>query len=151
MKVIVVGSAVPIVVISTNRMTVKGCSSLFVNKLKVVKGGKMKFSGNELIKMFNDLKQMLYDHVGFVEDWVVYAVDDKTDMVWKIVDSDVKYAETTEKFYSTDGDYYIDEIYKQRFYDKHIYRGKNLTMIIVDTHVDGNRFFAFYSNDKEIE
>lgn len=36
-------------------------------------------------------------------------------------------------------------------HNKWIYRGEKLTMIIVDTQVDGNQFFAFYDNNKEVK
>jgi hypothetical protein len=105
----------------------------------------------EIIKRYNDALQTLYDSVGFVEDWTVYAVADRTEMFWKVVDGDkVRFAETVEKMNELICDYYEDEIYKQRFYKKHIYRGDDLTMIIVDTHTDGNKFFAFYDNEKEL-
>ena len=105
----------------------------------------------ELIEKFEKAKQALCDHVGFKEDWVVYAIDDRTEMFWQVPEggSFVKYAETMKEF-NSDGDYYEDEIYTQRFYEKWVYRGEKLTMIFVDTHTDGNRFFAFYSNEKEV-
>jgi len=102
-----------------------------------------------LLSDFNDAKQALYDHVEFTEDWVVYAIEDRTEMFWCIQEGEVRYSETIEKF-NSDGDYYVDEIYTQRFYSKHVYRGSELTMIFVNPHVDGNRFFAFFSNDKKI-
>jgi len=77
------------------------------------------------------------------------SIEDRSDMFWKIDSGKIKYAETVERF-NSDGDYYVDIIYTQRFYEKHVYRGSELTMIFVDTHTDGNKFFAFYSNDKEI-
>ncbi len=105
----------------------------------------------KLIQDFNKAKQALYDHVGFVEDYVVYAIEDRTEMVWKIEDDfSVIFSETKDKIYS-DGDYYKDVIYTQRFYEKHVFRGAQLTMIIVDTQTDGNKFFVFFDNDKEIK
>jgi len=104
----------------------------------------------DLIESFNIAKQALYDHVGFVEDWVIYAVEDRTDMLWQIDNYEIKFAKTIEDF-NSDGDYYLDEIYTQRFYEKHIYRGDTFTMVFVDTHTDGNKFFAFYRNDKEVK
>ena len=103
----------------------------------------------DLIQSFNTAKQALYEHVGFVEDWVIYASEDRTDMLWQINGDDVKYAETVERFNSNDN-YYVDEIYYQRFYEKHVYRGAEFTMIFVDTHTDGNKFFAFFRNANEI-
>ena len=106
---------------------------------------------NNLTNQFNQAKEALYDHVGFKEDWVVYAIEDRTDMYWKIVDNEtVRFRDTIEQLNSNDN-YYEDEIYTQRFYPKWIYRGMDLTMIIVDTHTDGNKFFAFFDNNKEIK
>ena len=105
-----------------------------------------------LIQAFKDAKQALYDHVGFIEDWTVYAIEDRTKMVWMVDEENkfVRFAETQEKM-DSDDDYYEDEIYTQRFYSKWVYRGETLTMIMVDTHTDGNKFFAFYDNAKEIK
>lgn len=103
----------------------------------------------KLMENYDNAIQKLYDHVGFVEDWVVYPIDNRTEMFWHIEDGDVRYAGTLEQL-NSNGDYWEDEIYTQRFYDKHIYVGKELTMIMVDTHTDGNKFFAFFDNKKQI-
>ena len=104
----------------------------------------------DLMKKFNSAKQAIYDHVEFKEDWVIYPIDDNTEMFWKISDGQVKFAKSMEKF-NSDGDYYEAEIYTQRFYEKHVYRGDKLTLIFVDTHIDGNKFFAIFSNEKEFK
>lgn len=106
----------------------------------------------KLIEKFNIALQALYDHVGFKEDWVVYAVEDCTEMYWKLIDNNscVKFADSMKKFES-DGDYYEYTIYTQRFYNKWIYRGKDLTMIFTDTNTDGNKFFTFFDNSKEVK
>ena len=105
----------------------------------------------EIIKVFNKALQDLYDHVGFKEDWVIYPVDDRTEMYWKIVNlNEVKYADTMEKF-NSDGEYYLNTIYTQRFYNKWIYRGKQLTMIFCDAGIDGMIYFAFFDNSKEVK
>ena len=79
-------------------------------------------------------------------------IEDRTEMFWSVDEAAKanKFAETMEKFES-DGDYYEDEIYTQRFYSKHVYRGADLTMVFVNTHTDGNRFFAIYDNTKEVK
>ncbi len=107
-----------------------------------------------LIERFDNAKQDLYDHVGFKEDWVIYAIVNRTEMFWKITSNqkEVRFAETKKKFISTaDSGYYFNEILTHRNYNKSIYRGKEFTMILVNTNIDGNKFFAFYSNDKEIK
>jgi hypothetical protein len=103
----------------------------------------------KLLEEYNNALEALYKHVDFTPDWVVYPIDDRTTMYWQILNKDtVKFAETIEAF-NSDGDYYSDEIYCQRFYDQWVYRGEELTMIFVDTHTDGNKFFAIFANDKE--
>ena len=105
-----------------------------------------------ILENYKKALQAIYDHVGFVEDWVVYPIDIRDDMFWEIVDDEeVVYAETREKVGNEDGNHYSDEIYTQRFYKKHVYRGEKYTLIFVDTHTDGNKFFAIYDNEKEIK
>ena len=54
----------------------------------------------DLMQTFNKAQQALYKHVGFEEDWVVYAIDDRTEMFWSETGTEVKYAETMKKFNS---------------------------------------------------
>lgn len=101
---------------------------------------------------YNKALQDIYDHVGFVEDWVVYPIDDKTDFYWSVsMDSrgggSVKYAETLEDFMS-DGDYCVDDISIQRFYKKWVWIGEKWTMIFCDPHIDGMKWFRIFDNDK---
>jgi len=106
-----------------------------------------------LIENLNAAKEALWEHVGFKEDWVVYAIEDRTSCLWRVdpLERDfVQFAETLEDL-NSDGNYFEDEIYTQRFYPKWVYRGSEFVMIIVDTHTDGNKFFAIYRTDKEVK
>lgn len=103
-----------------------------------------------IVEKYNQALKKLYEHVGFVEDWVVCPIDDQTKCLWATDGKRVKYAPTLEKF-NSDGDYYLDEVYTQRFYDKYIYRGEEYTMIFCDPHVDGVQWFRFFDNSKEQE
>ena len=47
-----------------------------------------------------------------------------------------------------DGNFYTEEIYKQRFLPKWVYLGKDFTMICCDTQVDGNKFLRVFDNAK---
>jgi hypothetical protein len=81
----------------------------------------------------------------------IYPLEDYRKCYWQIVnDSEVHFGEKDDIINET-GDHYVNEIYKQRFYDKWIYRGERYTMIFVDTHTDGNKFFGIYDNSKEIK
>jgi hypothetical protein len=103
----------------------------------------------ELIENYEKALQTIYDHVGFKEDWVIAPIDNCTDRFWDIDGDSVKYADTIEQF-NSDGDYYLDDVYKQRFYNKWIYEGKDFTMIFCDPHVDGMKWFRIFDNSKRI-
>ena len=101
--------------------------------------------GKKLMTTYRNALQAIYDHVDFVEDWVVCPIDDRTEMYWKIIGNRVEYSPDSA---FPEESLYSDEIYAQRFYEKHIYEGKELTLIFVDTHTDGNKFFAIFDNSK---
>lgn len=109
-------------------------------------------AGLKLIKKYNDALQAIYDHVGFVEDWVVYPIADETDSWWKLKQDEetVLYSENKEDSEEETGNHYEGEIYTQRFYQKHVYEGKDFTMIFVDTHTDGMKYFMLFDNSKRI-
>ena len=94
----------------------------------------------------------MFEHVGFKPDWVEYAIDDATDYLWKIIDTDesVRFALTMEKM-DSDGDYYQDAIYHQRFYKKWIFEGKDVTMVFCNPGVDGINWFRIFDNTKRIK
>jgi len=113
----------------------------------------------KLIEDYNDALSKLYEHVGFKEDWVVFPISDCTGYFWNIVyDPDyqcdcVRYAETVEEFNSSLNilDYFSDTIEKQRFYNKWVYIGKDMTMIFCCPGVDGMRYFSFFDNSKRLD
>lgn len=104
----------------------------------------------EIINNYNKVLEELYEHVGFVEDWFVCPIDDCTNYYWSVNDEYVKYADSIEQHNSDDGDHYIDDIYKQRFYSKWVYEGNDLTMIMCNPHVDGVKWFRIFDNSKRI-
>ena len=107
---------------------------------------------NKIIENYEAAKQALYDHVRFKEDWVVYAIDDFTSMFWEIDGGHVRHAKTVSDLQDNEkGNFYEDEIYTQRFYEKHVYEGAELTLIFCDPHVDGCRWFKIFDNSKRIK
>lgn len=101
-----------------------------------------------MVDKYNKAKQEIYDHVGFVEDWVIYPIQDHTESYWGEDGESVKYADSIDQF-NSDGDYYEDDIYTQRFYKKWVYEGELYTMIFCDPHVDGCRWFRIFDNSKK--
>ena len=99
----------------------------------------------------NDALEAVYDYFGFNEDWSVYPIDDRRDYWWEINAEEVHFFDSKEAYETEDGMHsYTDEILHHRFYPKAVYEGAEFTMIMVDTHTDGNRFLAIYDNSKRV-
>ena len=99
---------------------------------------------------FFKAQEALFEHVGFIPDWVEYAIDNCLDKIWSCDGDTVKYAYTVEKF-NSDGDYYENEVYTQRFYKKWIYEGEEVTMIFCNPGTDGVQWFRIFNNELRIK
>ena len=106
---------------------------------------------NQLLKTFEIAKQDIYDHVGLEEDWVVCPLDDCTKYWWSLDEPDkrVYFADKLDDLYNREGNYYMDDIYTQRFYSKWVYRGKDFTLVMCDPHTDGMKWWRIFDNTKE--
>lgn len=105
----------------------------------------------KLLDEYLKLQQEIYEYFGYVEQWRVIPIDDRRECYWWLNgDEEVIYADRLEDFDESVGNYYSDEIYTQRHHSKWVYRGKDYTMIMVDTNTDGNKFLAIYDNNKEV-
>lgn len=111
----------------------------------------------KLLFKYFALQKEVFDYFGYVEDWKSIPLDDATDQFWQLNENSdgsgsVRFSEEVEKLQDKEaGDYYENEIYTQRFLPKWVYRGKDYTMISVDTHCDGNKFLQIFDNKKEIK
>ncbi len=106
----------------------------------------------KLLDDYFKLQNEIYEYFGYKEDWVVIPIDDAREYYWHVDDYEVRFAKNKKYvFYGTMEDGYFNEIYTQRFLPKYIYRGKDYTMICVDTNTDGNKFLQIFDNKKEIK
>lgn len=112
----------------------------------------------EKLDKYLELQKEVYSYFGYAEDWVVIPIDDGRTYWWYINGSEssgeVIFANKKDELPITEdgeikGEYFSNEIYTQRFLPKYVYRGKDYTMICVDTHVDGNKFLQIFDNSKE--
>lgn len=127
---------------------IKSFSKIHIGKKEVVEMIK-----NNVISDYFDLLNKVYKYFNFKEDWVIYPIEDYRGYYWFIDYENEDYGEAVIYSKNSDilnSDYYSSEIYHQRFYNKYIYRGKDYTLIIIDTHTDGNKFFAIFENSFEI-
>lgn len=104
----------------------------------------------ELLDKYFEIQKQIYNYFGYKEDWRIIPLENSTEMFW-ILDEDsgfVRFAETEDKLFSN-GDYYKNAIYTQRFLPRWVYPAKDYTMICVDTHTDGNKFLQVFDNSKK--
>lgn len=110
----------------------------------------------KLLKQYFDIQQQVFDYFGYKEDWVAIPLSDETRMSWFIEEDgngggQVFYHEKFTLDDATGGAFYGGSIYTQRFLPKWVYRGKDYTMVSVDTHTDGNKFLMVFDNAKEVK
>lgn len=106
----------------------------------------------ELLDKYMALRDELFAYFGYVEDWRVIPVDDAREYFWRLDGEGpgtVTFADTEEQLDSEEGEYYENSIYTQRHLPKWVYRGAAYTMVVVDTHTDGNQFLRIFDNSKE--
>lgn len=109
----------------------------------------------DLLTKYKTLEYEIYEYFGYEEDWCVFPIEDSRDHYWKIIGTEtsghVRFYENKENLQNEEaGKYYEQEIYTQRFLDKWVYRGKDFTMILVDTLTDGNKFLRIFRNEYEV-
>ena len=106
------------------------------------------------MKMLDDYSKLqaeIYEYFGYEEDWRVLPIDDARGHFWELDEDQVRFSETTEALEDEEaGQHYSNEIYKQRHLPKWVYEGKEYTMIVVDTHTDGNQFLQIFENSKKV-
>lgn len=101
---------------------------------------------------FQEQRDEIFEYFDYVENWRILPLVFDLDMYWaedgeQVLFSDAKENLTDEELI---GNHYSNSIYKQRHLPKWIYRGEDYTMIIVDTHTDGNQYLQVLDNSKEL-
>ena len=103
----------------------------------------------KLLDDYFELQQKIYEYFGYVESFRVIPLDDARTYYWRLNGDEVLYAKTEHELYHQTGCFYVNEIYKQRFLSKWVYRAADYSMICVDTNTDGNKFLQVFDNAKE--
>jgi hypothetical protein len=108
----------------------------------------------EKIEAYEEARQAIFDHVGYVEDWVVIPLDDQRTRFWRVKSErsgQVEYADSVEELKREEGNCYSATIYTQRHLPKWVYRGEEITLVCADTHCVGNKFLFIFDNKKEVK
>ena len=104
----------------------------------------------KLLDDYFKMQKKIYKYFGYNEDWAVIPLNDCRDYYWVLLPDSVRFSETLDFLHDTyKRKYYEYDIYYQRHLPKHVYVGKNYTMICVDTHTDGNKFISVFDNSKK--
>jgi len=108
----------------------------------------------ELLDKEESIRQQIFDYFGYIEGWCVLPFNNAIEYYWHLTNEGrggkVKFAKHEKNlFEGTIEDGYSNEIYTQRHLPKWIYRAADYTMIVVDTHIDGNKFLQIFDNAKE--
>ena len=107
-----------------------------------------------LFEALEKAEKDLFDHVGFGNDsWQVFPIENDTEYFWKINENQdtVLFSSSKDDIDDDGNSQYSAEIYQSRHFKKWVYRGEKYTMIIIDTNTDGNKFFAFFDNEREVK
>jgi hypothetical protein len=106
----------------------------------------------DLLDQYNALRAEVLAYFGYVEDWRVLPLDDARDYFWRLDGEGpgtVKFADSESKLEDEGGNYYVNSIYTQRHLSRWVYRGAEFTLVMVDTHTDGNQFLQIFTNANE--
>ena len=109
----------------------------------------------EKLDKYLESQKELFEYFGYVEDWVSIPIEDAREYFWDLIEhkngqGHVCFHENAQDVLDRTGEHYENIIYTQRFLPKWVYRGKDFTMICVDTRTDGNKFLQIFDNAKEV-
>lgn len=113
---------------------------------------------NDVVDTYVTTREAIFDHVGYVEDWRIMPLDDARAMDWWLVGGDPSTGRGCRLQYGRPGailgdldaaNWYEASVYTQRHLPKWVYRGAELTLIVGDTHCDGNILLFLLDNAKE--
>lgn len=105
----------------------------------------------DLVESYFKLREEVFASFGYVENWRAFPMEDRRMFVWYYEEGQVFYAKKAEDFDERKGEYYSDDVYKYRHLKEHVFRNEKYTMILVDTHMDGNILLHIFDNEKEIK
>lgn len=117
----------------------------------------------DVVDAYFERRLAIFKHVGYVEDWRILPIVDYRTDYWSVDEFErehVRFSPSREALaywlkhddYGKYGDrLYENAIYTQRHLPRWIYRGKELTIAVVDTHTDGNQYLQLLANEREVK
>ncbi len=110
------------------------------------------------MKLLNDLlelKKKIYEYFGYEANWCEFPFCDSLEYYWTLGDYNVSFCKDRDQIVNQDesGEYYDNELITDSLCSTapSVYRGADYTMMIVDTHCDGNKYLQIFANNKEVK
>jgi hypothetical protein len=103
------------------------------------------------IDNLSTVEEKIHKHVGYVQKWQVYPMNDDREMFWALDDNVIKFCPTKEKllvWLKDDDD--SGDCYSNVLIPHGVYRGAEITAIEVDTQTDGNLALMLLRNENEV-
>lgn len=117
-----------------------------------------------VMEIYASARAAILAHVGYVEDWCVFPIEDSRDQSWAVDAREREWvrfspqreaiahwlADPNDDYGSYGNVVYQNVIYTQRHLPKWVYRGQELTLVVADTRTDGNKFLQIFRNANEV-
>ena len=103
----------------------------------------------ELLDTYLKTRQQILDYFGYVEDWGVFPIEDGREYYWYLESTGlgtVHFASSEQDLREQTGAYYVHELCYPL---QSVFRRPDFTMILVDTHTDGNLYLVIFDNANE--
>lgn len=105
----------------------------------------------ELLENYHSALEAIHDHIGFVEEWRVYPINDSSLYVWQIRNENVVFWDSLEQYNSMDLEDGLKEpYYSEIIINDQVFNGSIYTGIFIDTQTDGNKFLSIFKNSNKI-
>jgi hypothetical protein len=98
------------------------------------------------------LQEKIYEYFQYKEGWRVFPIDDSRSYYWSVQHSSgcVRYADSEAEFMTGNGNCYEEEL-RHSGGAPAVYPGKDYTLVVCDTHTDGNIFLRIFDNRKQCD
>jgi hypothetical protein len=103
---------------------------------------------NETLDQYNELYVKITDYFGYVDSWLGLSIEDCRGFTWQLTKHGVYYTDSSNIIDV------LDDLFAPRVVDfkqEWVYRGEELTLLVLRFGLSGNAFLGVFDNNKEIK
>lgn len=109
----------------------------------------------DLVNNFFKFEEELCKAFGYTHDWRIFPIVDERENYWGLTEGEKKVCHSplaNNVGGEIDGNQcYSASVYTYRHLSKWVYRTEKYTMILMDTHCDGNIYLGIFDSSKEVK